>query len=238
MSARVRHCSSVLRIIRWTESRCMVVCIVLHHFCVRKWLRWNVQLVPFTSVVATAIETFLFNLFTAFSRDRGHISHHWNSSLSKPIQCGMYACCSLPRIQFNKSFVHSQLITYFGIYVMTVFVSIIAALVVEVPALKIDELLSRSLLKSDSSNKHNSIQDLCGTKLSSSIVLTNWTIFRTSLINWTYDKYKALYKEINVFRVFNKNNEFLKKNYLNLDFRWGTLFYFSYFWFTYSISKS
>lgn len=56
---------------------------------------------------------------------------------------------------------------------MAVFVSIIAALVVEVPALKIDELLSRHLQKSDSSNKHDSKQDLSGTKLSNSIKLTN-----------------------------------------------------------------
>lgn len=200
LSARVQHRSFVLRIIRRLESRCMVVCIVLHHFCVRKWLRWSVQLVPFTSTLATTFETFLFNLFAAFSCDHGHISHHWSPSLSKPIQCGMCACCLFLCIQFNKSFVHLQLITYFGIYVMAVFVSIIAALVVEVPALKIDELLSRHLQKSDSSNKHNSKPDLCGTKLSNSIVLTNWTIFCTLLFifNYAYDKYKALYKKINV----------------------------------------
>lgn len=80
------HCPWIWAV-RSTKSRRMVDRIVLHYFCMRSWLRWSSQLVPLTSVMATAIATFLFNLFGAFPGYNCHNRLNENTTIFQRIKC-------------------------------------------------------------------------------------------------------------------------------------------------------
>lgn len=74
----------------------------------------------------------------------------------------MYIFGSIEYFQFseNVKLFHSQVCTSIGIYVSSVFISIIASLTIEMPVLKIEELLFRA---SGSKNNSDSIKNLSDT---------------------------------------------------------------------------
>lgn len=77
-----------------------------------------------------------------------------------------YVEFSFPFATHFKVIFDSQFSTFLGNYMLTILVSIMASLAIEIPGLNIDELLFQDSHESDSNNNDDSIVHDCGTKFS------------------------------------------------------------------------
>lgn len=113
---------------------------MLHYICMCLQLRWSSQLVLIASFVATIVKAFVFDLLTALSSDFDNNGYDEHVTLFHRTNSGQCSFTHTLVAHLLKCFI-LQYQTFFGNYILTILVAIVATLAFESPIVILEKLI-------------------------------------------------------------------------------------------------